>query len=93
MTLLHLEPLPPRTTKGDILKFLCSAGGLRREQVGRIDLRGALAVVEVPDEAEAQLVKAQMGRHSKNAGCELGQRVPPLPRTMRPITFSAWLAS
>ena len=27
MTLLHLEHLPPRTTKGELLKLLCTAGG------------------------------------------------------------------
>ncbi len=66
MTLLHLESLPPRTTKGDILKFLCTAGGLRREQVGRIDLRGALAVVEVPDGLEGRLVKTLDGASFKD---------------------------
>jgi hypothetical protein len=34
--------LPPRTTKVEILNFLCTVGGLRREQVGRIDLQGNL---------------------------------------------------
>ncbi|MSQ92990.1 MAG: DNA-binding protein [Gemmataceae bacterium] len=61
MTLLHLEPLPPRTTKGEILRLLCTAGGLRREQVGRIDLQGATVVIEVPDGSEARVVKALDG--------------------------------
>src|SRR5947209_812518 len=63
--LLHLEPLPPRTTKGEILNFLCTTGGLRREQVGRIDLRGASAVIEVPASAESRLVKALDGASFK----------------------------
>ena len=40
MALLHLEPLPSRTTRGDVLRFLCEQGGLDRGQVGRIDLHG-----------------------------------------------------
>lgn len=65
MTLLHLEPLPPRTTKGDILNLLCTAGGLRREQVGRIDLQGATVVIEVPDGSDARLVRALDGTSFK----------------------------
>src|SRR5262245_58492908 len=65
MTLLHLEPLPPRTTRGEILNLLCSAGGLRREQVGRIDVQGATAVVEVPDGSDARMVKALDGTSFK----------------------------
>jgi ATP-dependent RNA/DNA helicase IGHMBP2 len=65
MTLLHLEPLPPRTTKGEILNLLCTAGGLRREQVGRIDLQGASAVIEVPDGSDARAVKALDGTDFK----------------------------
>src|SRR5262249_26813014 len=65
MTLLHLEPLPPRTTKGDILNLLCTAGGLRRELVGRIDLQGATAVIEVPDGGDARVVKALDGTSFK----------------------------
>ena len=61
MPLLHLEPLPPRATKGEILNLLCTSGGLRRAQVGRIDLLGATATIEVPAEKETRLVKALDG--------------------------------
>jgi hypothetical protein len=61
MTLLHLEPLPPRTIKGEILNLLCTAGGLRREQVGRIDLQGATVAIELPDGSDARVVKALDG--------------------------------
>jgi hypothetical protein len=61
MPLIHLQPLPPRTTKGEILHFLIATGGLRREQVGRIDLRGALAAIEVPAGWEGRLVQALDG--------------------------------
>lgn len=58
MTRLHLDSLPPRTTKREILNLLCTAGGLRREQVGRIDLQGPLAVVEVPEDVHVRVVNA-----------------------------------
>lgn len=61
MPLLHLEPLPPRTTKGEILILLCTTGGLRREQVGRIDLLGPAAAIEVPAGLEVRAVKALDG--------------------------------
>ena len=60
MTLLW-EPLPPRTTKGEILDLLRTAGGLRREQIGRLDLPRATVVIEVPDGADARIVKALDG--------------------------------
>ena len=49
MALIHLEPLPRSVSKNDILALLNSAGGLDRRRVGRIELRGRQAVVEVPD--------------------------------------------
>jgi hypothetical protein len=62
MPLLHLEPLPRRITKGDLLAFLDQIGGLDRNRVGRIELRGTQAVVEVPDGWEARLIKALDGQ-------------------------------
>lgn len=61
MPLLHLEPLPPRTAKGEILHLLCTTGGLNREQVGRIELLGTVAIVEVPSGWETRLVRALDG--------------------------------
>lgn len=65
MTLHQLEPLPPRTTRREILNLLCTAGVLRREQVGRIDVQGATVVIEVPDESDARVVKALGGTSFK----------------------------
>ena len=61
MSLLHLDSLPPRATKGDVLHLLCAVGGLVRAQVGRIELYGAAAVVEVPEGWEARLTKTLDG--------------------------------
>lgn len=61
MSLLHLEPLPSRTTRGDLLRFVCEQGGLDGRLVGRIDIQGRLATVEVPDRWEARLLRALDG--------------------------------
>lgn len=61
MALLHLESLPPRTTKADLLHLLSDTGGLDRRRVGRIDLQGTTATVEIPDGWEGRLVKALDG--------------------------------
>src|SRR5262245_28933590 len=61
MSLLYLESLPSSVTKGDILRLICDAGRLVRDQVGRIELRGVSCVVEVPDGKESQLAKALDG--------------------------------
>jgi ATP-dependent RNA/DNA helicase IGHMBP2 len=67
MPLLHLEPLHRRTTKSELLAFLESTGGLNRRHVGRVELRGREATVEVPEGWQDRLVKALDGQ-------QLGQR-------------------
>ena len=62
MPLLHIEPLPRRATKPEILDFLDRAGGLDRRRVGRIEFQGAAAVIEVPDGWEARLLKSLDGQ-------------------------------
>ena len=62
MGLLHIEPLSRRVTKSDVLAFLCSAGSLDRRRVGRIELRGSQAIVEIPDGWESRLAKALNGQ-------------------------------
>jgi ATP-dependent RNA/DNA helicase IGHMBP2 len=62
MPLLHVEPLPHRATKAEVLDFLDRAGGLDRRRVGRIELRGSAAVIEVPEGWEARLLKSLDGQ-------------------------------
>ena len=62
MPLLHIEPLPRRASKPEVLDFLDRVGGLDRKRVGRIEFRGPAAVVEVPDGWEARLLKALDGQ-------------------------------
>ena len=61
MSLLYLEPLPPRAGKGDVLRFICDTAGIDGKQVGRIEIQGRTATVEVPDSWEVRLVKALDG--------------------------------
>ena len=61
MPLLHLEPLLPRTSKGDLLRLLSVTGGLNRERVGRIEIQGATAVIEVPSDWSQRLAKTLDG--------------------------------
>src|SRR6516225_8367189 len=65
MPLLYLEPLLPHTKKGDLLHLLCAVGGIGRGKVGRIDLYGAVAVVEVPSGWEMRLAKSLDGAELK----------------------------
>jgi len=65
MPLLYLEPLLPHTKEGDLLHLLCAVGGIGRGKVGRIDLYGAVAVVEVPSGWEMRLAKSLDGAELK----------------------------
>ena len=61
MALLHLEPLPSRASRGDLLRLVCEQGGIDGRLVGKIDIAGKLATVEVPDSWAARLVRALDG--------------------------------
>jgi hypothetical protein len=61
MPQIRLEPLPPRTGKGDVLRFLCTAGGIDGSLVGRIDLAANAALVEVPENWVGRLARALDG--------------------------------
>ena len=62
MPLLRLQSLPPRAGKSDILAFLESTGGLNRRHVGRIELAGREATVEVPEGWQDRLLKSLDGQ-------------------------------
>lgn len=61
MALLYLEPLHPRTSKGDVLTLLHDQGGIARGLIGKIEFHGGQAVVEIPEGWDARLVKALSG--------------------------------
>ena len=62
MPLLHLQPIPRRVGKTDLLAFLDVVGGLDRKRAGRIEVRGREAVVEVPEGWQGRLVKTLDGQ-------------------------------
>jgi DNA polymerase III delta prime subunit len=61
MALLHLESLPPKTTKGTLIRLLTQLGELNRGKIGRIEGHGRTATIEVPDAWVHRLVKALDG--------------------------------
>lgn len=61
MPLIHLESLPARVTKSDLLDLLDRVGGLERRKVGRIELRGTQATIEAPAGWESRVAKALDG--------------------------------
>ena len=62
MPLLHLEPLPRSISKSDVLAFLHTVGDLDRSRVGRIDLSGGEATIEIPDRLLHRLAKTLDGQ-------------------------------
>ena len=62
MGLLHLEPLPRRASKADLLALLDRVGGLDRSRVGKIELHGSRAAIEVPDGWESRLARTLDGQ-------------------------------
>jgi superfamily I DNA and/or RNA helicase len=61
MSLLRLDNLPPRTTRGTLVRLLTQVGELEKEQVGKIELHGRAATVEVPPKRLARVVAALDG--------------------------------
>ena len=57
MAFVYLEPVPRRASRDELFALLVREGGIDRRRVGRIELRGRQAVVEVPEGWETRLVK------------------------------------
>jgi hypothetical protein len=57
MTHIHLEALPSQSTKGEVLHLITEVGGLASHRVGKIDLHGAHASIEVPEDWVDRLVR------------------------------------
>ena len=62
MPVIHLEPVPRRVTKSDVLSLLHTIGGLDRQRVGRIELHGGRATVEVPEGWQFRLARQLDGQ-------------------------------
>lgn len=61
MPLVFLEPVSAKIKTGDILDLLCHTGGISRQQIGTIEMRGGTAAVEVPARWQLRLVRALQG--------------------------------
>jgi ATP-dependent RNA/DNA helicase IGHMBP2 len=61
MPQIILEQLAPRVGKADLLKLFDTVGGLSGQRVGKIELSGGRAVVEVPAGWQDRLAKALDG--------------------------------
>ena len=61
MAQLILEQLSPRVGKSDLLRLLDNVGGLSGSRVGKIELSGGRAAIEVPNGWEGRLARALDG--------------------------------
>ena len=79
MGILYLEPLPPRAGKSEVLKWLADSGQIERSKIGRIDLQGKRAAVQVPDgrlqRLARQLDGAAFGERRVRAWAEMPDAV------------------
>lgn len=66
MALLHLDALPPRTTKGTIVRLLTQVGEIDKQRIGTIAIQGKSATVEIPDTWAARLAKKLDGTELAN---------------------------
>jgi ATP-dependent RNA/DNA helicase IGHMBP2 len=66
MPMIHLEPVPRGVRVSDLLAFLQAAGGLDRKRVGRIEVRGGRATVEVPEGWQFRLARDLDGQSLGN---------------------------
>ncbi len=78
MPTLHLEHLASRVGKADLLRLLDEIGGLDGKRVGRIDLGGGRATVEVPSGWETRLARTLDGAvlHGRRIVAWAGQDSP-----------------
>jgi hypothetical protein len=65
MAWLQIEGLPSRTGKGELFKLIVEAG-LAKDRVGKIELHGSEAAIEVPEGWEDRLARALDGAVSGN---------------------------
>lgn len=59
---LHIDSLPGRIGKGNLLRWILDTEEVRKQQVGAIEIYGRAATIEIPDSAGPRLVKRLDGR-------------------------------
>lgn len=61
MAVIHIDPLPPRSSPGEVLRFVAERGRIDGKRIGKIAFIGRGATVEVPEGKAAALVAALDG--------------------------------
>ena len=78
MPLLFIEALPPRTTKGTLVRLLVQVGGIDRKYIGKISVDRRSATVEVPDDWASRLVTSLDGTPLDNRHLRVSCRLQSL---------------
>jgi ATP-dependent RNA/DNA helicase IGHMBP2 len=61
MAVIHIDPLPPRVSPGEVLRFIAEKGAIEGKRVGKIAFIGRGVTIEVPDDRAAAVVSALDG--------------------------------
>src|SRR5688572_9165182 len=61
MSIIHLASLPPKLHKVELLAWIAELGGVDVRRLGKLEISGREAVLEVPAGWERRLVKALDG--------------------------------
>lgn len=61
MASIEIQALPPKTSRGTIVRFVEQVGELSRDKIGAIEIRGRTAIVEVPNSAVQRLCRLMDG--------------------------------
>jgi len=77
MMLLLLDALPPQTTRGTIHRLLMQVGGIDRQKIGGIEVKGRSALVQVPEPWGPRLVKSLDGARLGNQNIRASLRSDP----------------
>ena len=68
---LHVDSLSSKTFPGDLLAWVLNTNELKKQQVGKIEIQGRHATIEIPDKAGARLVKRLDGQKLKNRSVQV----------------------
>ena len=77
MLLLFLDALPPQTTRGSIHRLLVQVGGIDRQKIGGIEVKGRSALVQIPEPWGPRLVKSLDGARLGNQNIRASLRTDP----------------
>ena len=64
-SLLRLSRNSQKISKGDIVGFLCKSGGLKADEIGRIDVKDRYAYVAVKRQKLQQVLRQTRGEKIK----------------------------